>query len=592
MSASTRSHLTRLAFSIYENRGVYAFLIGSGVSRASGIPTGWEITLDLIRRISVAQGVKELPDPIAWYRETAGKEPSYSEIVAELGLLPEERRSILHSYIEPTMEDRQEGRKLPSTAHYAIADLVKAGYVRVIITTNFDRLLENALREREIEPTVIHSVDTLKGAEPLAHTKCYLFKIHGDYKDARILNTENELSNYPPEYDVILDQIFEEYGLVVCGWSGEWDSALRAAILRNNSRRYSMFWATRGQLNDRSNELIIHRQAHLVSITDSDSFFANVRDQVETIAQTHRQSPQDTDLLVNSTKRYLSKPEYRIQLEELFTKEARSLLENIDAAEFSVQGQWSAEEFRRRIAVYEAIVEPLARMVGVLGRWSTGSELSMLMDIIQTIDNGTFRGSGLVAWVELRSYPAVLLVTAYGLGLVRAQRWDTLHEFLSYPIERKNGMEYERVVEEKFSESWSGNENDFWRALEGCENKKTALSDHLCQVYSAWSECFVGLVPKFEVLYETWEIIASITYCERYDVDHFAAKSSSDDLRLRSWMPIGRSQWNRTVRQVVLERIKSKDLRQALLDAGFGMGNRDFLDGAISSFEKIVWHRW
>ena len=36
--------LHSLAFSIYENPGVYCILLGSGVSRAAEIPTGWEIT--------------------------------------------------------------------------------------------------------------------------------------------------------------------------------------------------------------------------------------------------------------------------------------------------------------------------------------------------------------------------------------------------------------------------------------------------------------------------------------------------------------------------------------------------------------------
>ena len=44
--------LTALAFSIYENNGVYCLLLGSGVSRSAEIPTGWEITLDLVRRIA------------------------------------------------------------------------------------------------------------------------------------------------------------------------------------------------------------------------------------------------------------------------------------------------------------------------------------------------------------------------------------------------------------------------------------------------------------------------------------------------------------------------------------------------------------
>jgi len=44
---------------------------------------------------------------------------------------------------------------MPSPAHRAIAQLVKDGYIKVIITTNFDRLIERSLNEVGIEPTVI-----------------------------------------------------------------------------------------------------------------------------------------------------------------------------------------------------------------------------------------------------------------------------------------------------------------------------------------------------------------------------------------------------------------------------------------------------
>jgi len=41
-----------LAFSVHSNREVYAVLLGSGVSRAAGIPAGWEITLELVRKVT------------------------------------------------------------------------------------------------------------------------------------------------------------------------------------------------------------------------------------------------------------------------------------------------------------------------------------------------------------------------------------------------------------------------------------------------------------------------------------------------------------------------------------------------------------
>ena len=44
-------------------------LMGSGTSRASGIPTGWEVVLDLIRKVASVQGEDCEPEPELWYQE-------------------------------------------------------------------------------------------------------------------------------------------------------------------------------------------------------------------------------------------------------------------------------------------------------------------------------------------------------------------------------------------------------------------------------------------------------------------------------------------------------------------------------------------
>lgn len=156
--------LTRLAFSVHENQGVYALLLGSGLARAAEIPTGWEITLDLVRRVALAQGLEEQPDWAVWYTATHGKDLDYSDLMGELRQSAAERRAILHGYIELTPENRDDGRKRPTRAHEATADLVQDGFIRAIITTNFERLLENPLREGGVEPTVVSSPDALRGA--------------------------------------------------------------------------------------------------------------------------------------------------------------------------------------------------------------------------------------------------------------------------------------------------------------------------------------------------------------------------------------------------------------------------------------------
>lgn len=589
MSILAGDPLTQLAFSVYENKGVYALLVGSGLSRAAEIPTGWEITIDLVRRVAAAQGVEDQPDWAAWYKEKTGKEPNYSELVGELGLSRDERRSILHSYIEPDDEDREEGRKLPTKAHHAVASLVREGYIKVIVTTNFDRLLENALREQGVEPTVIGLVDALKGAEPLTHTSCYLVKLHGDYKDARILNTDEELTAYPPEYDALLDRIFDEHGLIVCGWSGEWDHALRAAILRAPARRYPLFWAARGKLGDGAAEIAKQRDAKVIEIADADGFVGGLTERVETLARTHRQNPLSIDLLVNSAKRYLAKPEHRIQLDELFSSETQNLINKLDAADLTGQGQWSPEEFRRRIALYESLTEPLARMAGVLGRWGDGSEKSLVVDVIRMLCAHADReGAGLNVYLDIRTYPAVLVMTGYGLGLVRSERWADLHALFAAQVKRRNSNDTKRAVERLFLWAWPGGNNDYWKNLEGFDRHKTALSDHLCGLFEKWSKSFVGVLPEFERLYEAYEVLGSLAHLERAEIAELEAELAEQPRNGFVWFPIGRSGWHERMRERILEDFLSDGMKPVLLEAGFGKGDDDFLQKSVANYRRLA----
>ena len=85
---------------------------------------------------------------------------------------------------------------------------------------------------------MLSSEDQVKGMVPLVHTQHCLIKLHGDYLDTRIRNTPSELGKYSDEFNQLLDRIFDEFGLVVCGWSADWDVALRNALLRAPSRRF------------------------------------------------------------------------------------------------------------------------------------------------------------------------------------------------------------------------------------------------------------------------------------------------------------------------------------------------------------------
>lgn len=292
--------LDALALTLHHSPGVQAILLGSGLSRAAGIPTGWEITIDLILRLAALDGVSEHSDWPAWYRVKYSTEPSYSEILDALASTPDERRSILQSYIDaPANEEARQ----PTRAHHAIARLVREGATKVLITTNFDRLLENALRTAGIEPTVIASEDAVAGATPLIHSRCTVIKVHGDYLDARIRNTDAELATYGPAIDRLLDQVLDNFGLLVVGWSGDWDLALRSALLRAPSRRYPFYWAARGETSAIAKDIVHHRGARVIPITGADEFFERLENTVAALRTASSPHPQTVDASLALAKR-------------------------------------------------------------------------------------------------------------------------------------------------------------------------------------------------------------------------------------------------------------------------------------------------
>lgn len=579
---------TQLAFSMHENRGVFALLLGSGLSRAAEIPTGWEITLDLVRRVALAQGVEEQDDWAAWYIQTEGKEPDYSALLAQLASTPAERRAILHSYIEPNEEDREEGRKVPTTGHKAIAELVRGGHVRVILTTNFDRLMENALREVGVEPTVVGSPDALEGAEPLTHSACYILKLHGDYKDARILNTDAELEVYPDAYNALLDRIIDEHGLIVCGWSGEWDHALRAAILRAPNRRYPMFWASRGELRGRGAELCSARKGVTVPIADADSFFVKLVEQVEALAQSQRQNPLSVDMTVSRAKRYLAKPEYRIQLSDLVSEEVERIIARHDQDDLAPHGPVAAEDFQQRVALYESISEGLAKVCGLVGRWGDDAQLRTVIDAIKGVLNfAAETQGGRVVYLEMRSYPAVLAYQACALGLQTAERWQALHGFMSVEVENRRERT-KRLLDAVGPSTWGGSKKDYWQNMPDMERRYTPFQDHLVDgTFGKW--CSTFFPPRMSVSDVSLfaEGVTAICHLEATDKAQLqAAMSQPANGRNYLWAPIGRGGWSHRYHENISKRFDDDEFIAVLTKAGFGHGDPEFIKLAIESHTR------
>ncbi|MDX0888116.1 hypothetical protein GOD57_24810 [Sinorhizobium medicae] len=433
-----------LAHSIQTSPGVYAVLLGSGISRSAGIPTGWEVTLDLVERIAALSAEDTLGDPARWYQDKFGKEPGYSELLDVLAKTPAERRAILHEFFEPTDEERDDGIKMPTAAHRAIAELARDGFIKVIVTTNFDRLMEVALTDVGIVPTVISTADATKGAAPLVHQRCVMVKIHGDYLDDRIKNTEDELASYDPAMDAYLDRILDEFGLIVCGWSGEWDQALRAAFERCSSRRYATFWATRGRLGARAEKLLTLRGGHLIEIDGADKFFVQLQEMVEGLKESKAAHSLSINAQVSAIKKFVASPQYRVRFHDLLVDEAKRVRTLLDSAYPVETTPVDAATTKARFDAYDSSTGGLQHMLFASAHWAEPYNFEAIRQSISKLVPPSLRG-GVVRWLEMNKYPGAVCFYAAAFGAMSGGNWP----LFKYLVEGRlmHGGEEENVLE-------------------------------------------------------------------------------------------------------------------------------------------------
>lgn len=536
--------LTSLAFSMHSNKGVYALLLGSGISRAARIPTGWEITLELVRKVAAMRDADCEPDPAAWYTATIGKAPDYSELLDALAKTAAERQQLLKAYWEPTDKERDEGAKLPTRAHRAIAELVKRGYIRVILTTNFDRLLEAALQDAGIQPTVLSSADHVAGALPLIHTACTIVKLHGDYLDTRIRNTPQELAAYPKEFDRLLDRVLDEFGLIVAGWSAEWDEALRAAITRAPSRRFTTYWSTKGRPTEKAAALIAHRQGQVIENTAADEFFGSLESKVRALEEFARPHPLSTEAAVGAFKTYLSEPKYRILLDDLIREEIKRA-RTVVTANFSATEKPTGDLMLARLRRYEAAMTTPIRLGFIAGRWSDEEQirpwLSGLAALAQPLEVG-----GYELLLAFGKFPAALLFYCIGLGAVAGRNWKTLQLLFRSNIVHEDRKE-RRAVE--LLPLWNLYEDNgqAMQMLPGRERQYTPLQNHVEELLLPIFREYFNSDEDFHLHFDRLEILIALSYGALQD---WSGQWS------HYWVPPGAYGWRYQNRERVLKEIR------------------------------------
>ncbi len=186
--------------------GKFALMLGAGASLSSGVKPTKQIMQEIVERYgrdyhdgSIEERFGEL-----WRRST-----------------PDDRKIFLEQYLNCR----------PSEGYRRLAEIIRMGYFDVIVTFNFDRLLETALDEDEAglkQPkdyrVVIRGETDINAFAKLVRAEeppVKIVKLHGSlFSSDYFLFSEDEMANYPPEIASLLGEITRR-DIIICGYAFE-----------------------------------------------------------------------------------------------------------------------------------------------------------------------------------------------------------------------------------------------------------------------------------------------------------------------------------------------------------------------------------
>mgnify|MGYP001567475181 CR=1 FL=1 len=228
-------------------------LIGAGCSVTAGIPT--------------AKGFVEIIEKDYTRAFKRARTKTYAHCMAELSL--GERRDLIADYVD---------KAKVNWAHIAIAQLMKAGYVDRVLTTNFDLLFVRACALLGRFPAVYDfaASQLFKAADIPDQAVFYL---HGQRTGFVLMNTPDECK----KHSTLLAPVFEDAGKgrvwLVVGYSGKNDPVFDhlAKVPRFDNKLYWIVYKDDEPAEHVRQHLLLNgKDAFYVKGFDADDFFVTL----------------------------------------------------------------------------------------------------------------------------------------------------------------------------------------------------------------------------------------------------------------------------------------------------------------------------
>lgn len=252
----TQKHLVRIfkdvkRLKIDDHR--FCFLIGAGASKSSGIPTGWELSKDWYDDLK--DELKDDPDIEKWKHKigvpfdsvNAGR---FYPILYKKRYEP--APPIGYKEFQCLMENKE-----PSIGYVILSNILVEEKHNFVITTNFDYLIEDAVRSFSTTKPFIVGHEALAKFIYSQTERPTILKVHRDLF-LQPFNDNEQTSELKEEWKKALSPVLKNFYLLVVGYGGNDGSLMDYLQGIQPNNRQPIYWCKRNKskLNDKINKLL------------------------------------------------------------------------------------------------------------------------------------------------------------------------------------------------------------------------------------------------------------------------------------------------------------------------------------------------
>lgn len=256
----------------------YCFVLGAGASKASGIRTGEELMREWQKYLMergpeyIADCAQELEMDTKDYKDIFEVEHTLknTDYFTLFDLRFAGKPNAAYKYLEDEMEG-----KYPSYGYYPLATILSQTDNRLVITTNFDSLIEDALYTYTFRHPLVVGHESMASyiANDTRHP--VIAKIHRDLL-FRPLNRKVEMDKLKEEWKEPLRNALTRYIPIVIGYAGG-DRTFMSLL--DEIKLKGLYWCHLGEPSDEIKRIVKKQNGYLVKILGFDEIMFQLQKQ-------------------------------------------------------------------------------------------------------------------------------------------------------------------------------------------------------------------------------------------------------------------------------------------------------------------------